>query len=225
MSGIPEDVESTVVKRFEKDLKSPVRLVFFTQEVECTFCAQTHQLLEAVAGLSDKISLIVYDFVKEKEKAEELGIDKIPALAILSEKDYGIRMYGIPSGYEFQTLVEGITLVSSGDSALSSNAERALAKAATKPVKIQVLVIPTCPVCPLVGAMAFQFAVANSHIFVDIVEIAEFPQIANKYNVIGTPKTVLNEIVQFDGVIPPGQFLMLIQQAAQGSPTGISPTI
>lgn len=225
MSEVPEDIEKTVVERFEKDLKNPVRLVFFTQEMECPFCVQTHQLLKAVADLSEKISFEVYDFMKDKEKAEELGIDMIPGLAILNEKDYGIRMYGIPSGYEFQTLVEGISLVSSGDSALSPKAEQAVAKAATKPVRIKVLVIPTCPVCPLVGAMAFQFAVANENISVDIIEIAEFPHIANKYDVIGTPKTVLNETVQVEGVIPPGEFLTYIQKAVQGSPTGISSTI
>ena len=225
MSDVPEDIEKTVVERFEKELKKPVRLVFFTQEMECPFCVQTHQLLKNVANLSEKITFEVYDFVKDKEKAEVLGIDQIPAVAILNKKDYGIRMYGIPSGYEFQTLIEGISLVSSGESGLSSKAEEAIAKAATKPIRIKVLVIPTCPVCPLVGAMAFQFAIANDNITVDIIEIAEFPHITNKYNVVGTPKTVLNETVQVEGVIPPGEFLTLIQKAAQGSPTGIASTI
>jgi glutaredoxin-like protein len=225
MTEIPQDIEEAVVKRFKEEMKKPVRLAFFTQEMECPFCAQTHQLLESVAGLSDKISLEFYDFVKDKEKADELGIDKIPALALIDDEDYGLRMFGIPSGYEFQTLIEGILLVSTGDSTLSPKAEAVVAKAATKPVKIQVFVIPTCPVCPVVGAMAFQFAVANANISVDIVEIAEFPHLANKYDVIGTPKVVLNETVQFEGLVPPKEFLTFITKAAQGSPTGISPTI
>ncbi len=225
MTEIPKDVEETISKRFEQELKNPVKLVFFTQEMECPFCVQTRQLLEAVANLSDKIGLEIYDFVNDKEKADQLGIDKIPGLAIINEQDYGIRFFGIPSGYEFQTLIEGISLVSSGDSTLPTKAVEALAKAATKPVKIQIMVIPTCPVCPVVGAMAFQFAVANTNISVDIVEIAEFPNFANKYNVIGTPKVVINETIQFEGLVPPGQFITHIQQAAQGSPTGVSSTI
>ncbi|MFX1319199.1 MAG: thioredoxin family protein [Promethearchaeota archaeon] len=225
MSEIPENIEETVVQRFNEELKDPVRLVFFTQEMECPFCAQTHKLLETVANLSEKITFEVYDFIKDKDKAEELGIDKIPALAILGEKDYGLRMFGIPSGYEFQTLVEGIVFASTGNSELSPKAQEALRKAATKPVKIQIFVIPTCPVCPVLGAIAFQFAIASANISVDIVEIAEFPHLAIKYNVIGTPKAALNEKVQFEGLVPPRQFLAFIQQAAQGSPTGISPTI
>jgi glutaredoxin-like protein len=178
-----------------------------------------------VAELSEKINFESYDFVKDKEKAEEFGIDKIPGLAILGKKDFGLRFFGIPSGYEFQTLIEGMILVSTGDSQLPAGAVDALAKAATNPVKIKIFVIPTCPNCPVLGAMAFQFAVANSNISVDIVEIAEFPHLANKYDVIGTPKAALNEKVQFEGLVPPAQFINFIQQAAQGSPTGISSTI
>jgi glutaredoxin-like protein len=225
MSTVPDDMKETVVNQFKKELKKPVRLVFFTQEMECPFCAQTHQLIEEVATFSEKIKLEVYDLVKDKDRADELGIDKIPALAILGEKDYGLRFFGIPSGYEFQTLIEGITLVSSEESQLPEPVKAALGKAATKPVLIQVFVIPTCPICPVLGTMAFQYAVANSNISVSIVEIAEFPHLANKYDVIGTPKTVINETTQFEGLVPPAEFITFIQKAAQGSPTGISPTI
>ncbi len=225
MTTVPDDVKETVVNRFNEELKKPVRLVFFTQEMECPFCTQTRQMIEEVATFSDKISLEVYDFVKDKDTADELGVDKIPALAILGEKDFGLRFFGIPSGYEFQTLIEGITLVSSEDSQLPEPVKAALTKAATKPVLIQVFVIPTCPVCPVLGAMAFQYAVTNDNISVSIVEIAEFPHLANKYDVIGTPKTVINETTQFEGLVPPAEFINFIQKAAQGSPTGILPTI
>ncbi len=225
MSEISDDLRDTVIKRFEKELRNPVKLILFTQELECTFCKEVHSLIEAVANLSDKISLQIYDFQKDEDKAKDLGVDKIPALAILGEKDYGLRFFGIPSGYEFQTLIEAIILVSTGDSQLPPKAVSALSKAATKPVHIQIFVIPTCPVCPVLGAIAYQFAVANSNISVNIVEIAEFPHLANRYNVVGTPKTVINEKTQFEGLVPPAQFINFIQQAAQGSPTGISSTI
>ncbi|MFX0170127.1 MAG: thioredoxin family protein [Candidatus Hodarchaeota archaeon] len=225
MTEVPNELKDTILERFERDLKHPVRLVLFTQELECHFCAETHELIDMVASLSEKISLDVFDFVKDKEKAGELKIDKIPALAVLGKEDYGIRFFGIPSGYEFQTLVEAITLVSSGESSLPPEAEKALAKAITKPAEIQVLVIPTCPVCPLVATMGMQFAMASRKVSIKIVEIAEFPHLAVRYNVVGTPKTVINETVQFEGLVPPAQFINHIQQASQGSPTGISPTI
>jgi len=71
-----------------------VRLVVFTQEMECLFWEHTRELIEEVGELSEKITVEVHDFVK----AEELGIDKIPAVAILGTdgSDPGIRFYGIP---------------------------------------------------------------------------------------------------------------------------------
>jgi len=51
-------------------------------------------------------------------------------------------MYGLPSGYEFGTLVEAILDVSSGDSGLSEPTRTAL-KEIAKPVHVQVFSTPT----------------------------------------------------------------------------------
>jgi alkyl hydroperoxide reductase subunit AhpF len=59
-----------------------------------------------------------------------------------ADRDYGIRMYGLPSGYEFGTLVEAILDVSSGDSGLSEPTRTAL-KEIAKPVHVQVFSTPT----------------------------------------------------------------------------------
>jgi hypothetical protein len=74
--------------------------------------------------------------------AEALGIDKLPAVAIVGAKDYGIRLYGIPAGYEFGSLIEDIRLVSEGESGLSPETRKMVSKL-TKPVRIQVFITPT----------------------------------------------------------------------------------
>ena len=85
----------------------------------------------------------VYDFVRDAKLAEQYHIDKIPAVAILSNsstpKDYGIRLYGIPSGYEFSTLIEDILMVSRQRTDLSVETLDELKKL-TQPVNIQVFV-------------------------------------------------------------------------------------
>jgi glutaredoxin-like protein len=129
-----------------KGLKDPVKLLMFTQELECQYCRETRMVAEEVAELSGSISLEVYDFVADKEVADKYGIDKIPALAVLRDgdapRDYGIRFYGIPSGYEFSTVIEDIMMVSHGESGLSEASKTQVA-ALTKPVHIQVFVTPT----------------------------------------------------------------------------------
>ena len=135
-----KDVE-TLKKRFE-NLDKAVKIVNFTQELECQYCRETRGLLEEVAALSDKINLEVYNFQIDKGKAAEFKVDKIPATVVMGDKDAGIRFYGIPSGYEFASLLESIEMVSTGKPHLSAES---LAKIAgiDKDVHIQVFATPT----------------------------------------------------------------------------------
>lgn len=149
MSLIPDEHKQHLKEELEKNMQDSVRVIVFTQEIECTFCRQTRELAEEVATLSDKIRVEVYDFVKDNEKAKEYHVDKVPAIAIVGKKDYGIRIYGIPSGYELSAFLEAIVDVSKGTTNLSEETKRKL-KSIDKPVHIQVFVTLTCPYCPLV---------------------------------------------------------------------------
>jgi glutaredoxin-like protein len=130
------------VKEALADVTRPVTFKVFTQANECQYCKETRELVEEVAELSDQVSVEVYDFEKDRAVADALGIDKIPAIAVVGEKDYGIRMFGIPSGYEFGSLIESIRLVSEGASGLSPETKKAVAKL-KKPTTIQVFITPT----------------------------------------------------------------------------------
>jgi len=124
------------------DVANPVTFKVFTQAFECQYCKETRELIEEVASLSDKLSVEVYDFEKDKALADSLGIDKLPAVAVVGAKDYGIRMFGIPSGYEFGSLIESIKMVSAGQSGLSADTKKMVAKL-TRPIAIQVFITPT----------------------------------------------------------------------------------
>ncbi len=130
------------VKKALGELPNAVRLVMFTQEFECQFCRETRQLIEEVASLDARINAEIYDFVLDKQEAAVYGIDKIPAVAVIGEQDYGIRFFGIPSGYEFSSLIESIKLASTGEPQLSSAALEYV-QGIREPVHIQVYVTPT----------------------------------------------------------------------------------
>ena len=198
MSLLPDDKKELLKNDFKEKLVDPVKIVMFTQELECRFCSDTRQLAQDVATLSDKISVEVYDFVANADKAKELGIDKIPALAIIGKKDYGVRIYGIPFGYELQTLIEAIINVSRGKTDLSDKTKEILADIKA-PVHIQVFVTLTCPHCPAAAAIAHKLAIENDMIKADVIEASEFPALAQKYTVIGVPKIIINEKVEFVG--------------------------
>ena len=203
------------VKEELADLAGPVRLVMFTQEFECEFCTETRQLVEEVAALSDQLTAEVYNFVTDKEKAEELGVDKIPAVAVIGAEDYGVRFYGIPSGYEFASFLNAIRTVAAGEPGLSEEGLNVMAEL-SEPVHIQVFVTPTCPYCAGSVVLAHQMAIASPMVRADMVEAQEFPQLAIKYQVMGVPRTVINEKVHIEGSAPEPMVLEKLQEAFAG---------
>ena len=114
-----EEKEKRLVTDVFKNLRNPVKLVNFTQELQCQFCRETRRVMKEVSDLSDQVSLEVYNFQLDKEKVNQYGVDKIPATVIEGEKDYGIRYYGLAAGYEFATLLQDIADVSKKESGLS----------------------------------------------------------------------------------------------------------
>src|SRR5512139_1433045 len=104
MALIPEEHKMHLKEELQQNMKDEVRVIVFTQEIECKFCKEARQLAQEVGSLMpEKIKVEVYDFAKDADKAKELNVDKVPAIAILGKRDYGIRYYGIPYGYEFNT--------------------------------------------------------------------------------------------------------------------------
>ena len=141
MSLIQDNDLAEIRQRFQP-LTSPVKLVHFTQELNLEYGREAKQLLQELAGISDKLSLEVFNFLIDREKTAEYKIDKVPATVVRNSKDFGIRFYGLPAGYEFATLLDAILSVSAGDSGLSDDTKAALKQIAS-PLHLEVFVTPT----------------------------------------------------------------------------------
>ena len=200
--------------RFERELSGKVRLIVFTQEFECEYCAEVRSLAEEIAELDDRISAEVYDFQSDRGLAERLRVDKIPALLVFGEKEYGVRFFGIPSGYEFMTLVDDIIQVSKGFSSLPAHLKEKV-RQINRPVHIQVFVTPTCPYCPIAVRTAHQMAIENMNIISDMIEVLEFPHLAHKYQVMAVPKIVVNDKISFEGALPEAIFVEHVLAAVE----------
>lgn len=215
MTLLSEKDRNHLKNEFEA-LDRAVNLIVFTQEFECQFCTETRQIVEELSDLSDKISHEIYDFVDDKDIAEQYHVDKIPAVIVLQggdePRDYGIRYYGIPSGYEFSSLIQDVLMVSAGESGLST-ATKDWAADLEAPVHLQVFVTPTCPYCPRAVVMAHQLAMESEFITADMVEATEFPHLSMKYQVMGVPRTVINETVHLEGAAPEPMLLAKLKEA------------
>ena len=143
------DRDRDVLKReFRKELKADVTIRLFSQGSslltipgrECPSCPQVQQLVEELVAISPKLHLEVLDFYSQAEEREKFGVERIPAI-VLGDDGGRLKYYGIPSGYEFATIVEDIKTLSRGVSPLSMDTRKKLRKV-NQPVHIQVFVTP-----------------------------------------------------------------------------------
>jgi glutaredoxin-like protein len=203
-------------------LQQPVKLLFFTQTLGCETCLQTRQVLDELPQLSTMIEIEEVNFILDKERAAQFGIERVPAIALVGrdadgqERDSRIRFLGTPAGYEFVSLIRAILLVGGGPSILSEESRRKLA-AIDKPMAIQVFSTPTCPHCPKAVTLAHEIAWANPNVTAFAVEATEYPDLARRYRVTGVPKTVVNERVEILGAVPEDAF---VEQTLQGFGAG-----
>ncbi len=122
--------------------------------------------------------------------------------------------FGVPAGYEFSTLLKDIVQISRGETELAPETREMIKKLST-PVDIKVFVTPTCPYCPGMVSLAHQFAMENGNIKREMIEVNEFPQLAVKYNVMGVPKTVINESTAIVGMQSEKEFVRQIQAGTE----------
>src|SRR4051812_13047507 len=147
MSLLSRTDQEKLRESFE-EMTGSVRVLFFTQALGCEPCLQTRQILDELPELSPRIAIEEVNFVLEKDKAAQYGIDRVPALALLTEdasgttNDTRIRFLGTPAGYEFVSLVQALLLVGGHDSQLTPE-NRARIEAVTTPTTIQVFSTPT----------------------------------------------------------------------------------
>jgi alkyl hydroperoxide reductase subunit AhpF len=140
--AILSSADAARVKEMLAGMTGPVRLAFFTQALNCETCEPTGQILRELAALTDRIVVEEHNFLLERDLAASYGVDRVPAIVPIGLQDYGIRFLGIPSGYEFMSLLDAILLVSSGESGLADES-RAAIEDANEALRLQVFVTPT----------------------------------------------------------------------------------
>jgi glutaredoxin-like protein len=135
----PED-EIEIKKRLE-DAQNDVKLILFSQSLNCESCPETETLLRELSALSDKLKFEVLNPQLDRDKAEQYKITHVPTLILEGDRDYGIRYMGMPGGYEFASLLEDIVSVGKRSSGLSE-ASREKIQAVTEPINLKVFVTP-----------------------------------------------------------------------------------
>jgi len=139
------DQDRQIVREHLAAIERPITLLLFTQTIGAPETALlARQVLDEVASLNDLIRVEEVNFVLEKERAAQYGIEHIPAIVLLAgDQDTRMRFLGAPAGYEFMSLIEALIVAGTNDSQLEPESRALIAAHATAPVDIQVFVTPT----------------------------------------------------------------------------------
>jgi len=133
----------TQIQELFQGLRNPVKLVVFSQSLAAAdLCAENEALVREVAATSEMISVEVLNLAIDRERADTYGVNQVPAIVVEGSRDYGLRFYGVPTGYEFSNLIDAIILASTGEPTLSDETKAALGGLA-RDVEIKVFSTPT----------------------------------------------------------------------------------
>ena len=81
--AIIRDSDRTAIQKLLEGLTRPVKLINFTQELECQYCSETGQMISELSELSDKLSFEQYNFITDKDVAKKYNINKIIYFSII----------------------------------------------------------------------------------------------------------------------------------------------
>lgn len=215
MPLIKEEDKQFLQSEFKKYMRDDVDLVVFTSENgDCRYCKEVVQICEELSETSDKINVKKFTFEKEQDETKKYGVTKYPAVVVTKQGETNgrIKYYGIPSGYEFGSVIEDIKMVSTNEAKISAKAMDIISKI-DKPVSIKVFVTTSCPYCPRAVGTAHKFALANSNISGEMIEAGEFSGDASEFGVSSVPHIVINGDVQFVGARSDEEFAQFVLEA------------
>ena len=125
-----------------------VRLLFFTQTLDCETCLQTRQILDELPPLSDKIAIEEVNLILEGDTAKAYGIDRAPAIAVTYEENGSGGRYAHPLPRRAGRL--RVHLAGAGRAARRRTCDRSCPRpagqrlaAVDRPVTMQVFTTPT----------------------------------------------------------------------------------
>jgi glutaredoxin-like protein len=208
-----EMLDSNTMKKVQEILSkmnNPVKLVVFKSESHPPGVALA-QLASELANANPLLSAEIHDFDSERKLAEEYGVSQPSTLCVIGKEKRYIHVLGLPSGHEFLPFLQTLLEVSKGSAEIPRDIEAKI-KAIDFPVTMKVFITPTCPYCPPAVRLAHIMALANPNVRSEMVEATEFPELSQKYEVSGVPKTVINDIIDLVGAHPPEIVLKKINE-------------
>lgn len=167
-----------VLDRFEK----PITLRLYKDDSELSY--EDEKLLKELASLSDKVS---YEM-----KSAEPGLEHTISIVRNDGTEAGLYFHGVPGGHEFNSFILAMYNTAGPGQDIGEDNEKRIAAIQDKK-DVTIAVSLSCTMCPDLVAAAERIAAASDKVTVHVYDLAHYPDLQNKYNIMSVPCLIVND--------------------------------
>lgn len=167
-----------VLDRFEK----PITLRLYKDDSELSY--EDEKLLKELASLSDKVS---YEM-----KNAEPGLEHTISIVRNDGTEAGLYFHGVPGGHEFNSFILAMYNTAGPGQDVGEDNEKRIAAIQDKK-DLTIAVSLSCTMCPDLVAAAERIAAASDKVTVHVYDLAHYPDLQNKYNIMSVPCLIVND--------------------------------
>lgn len=167
-----------VLDRFEK----PITLRLYKDDSELSY--EDEKLLKELASLSDKVS---YEM-----KNAEPGLEHTISIVRNDGTEAGLYFHGVPGGHEFNSFILAMYNTAGPGQDIGEDNEKRIAAIQDKK-DVTIAVSLSCTMCPDLVAAAERIAAASDKVTVHVYDLAHYPELQNKYNIMSVPCLIVND--------------------------------
>ena len=196
------------VKETEQEPEKSAQTGFLTAEMKETlkpvFARFEKELVVKVytdgSGLSEEVEGFVSELAPLCEKVHFQPAEKetkeiiYPALVLCDErgKELGVEFHGVPGGHEFNSFVIALYNAAGPGQPLSETLLEKI-RNIREEIHMKIAVSLSCTMCPEVVMAAQRIALENPHIQAEMFDLAHYPELKEKYQIMSVPCLILND--------------------------------
>ena len=197
---IPREQRPAIAKYLSERLAGPVAIETWTQRESalvrtdrdpCMFCEPVSSATRQLASLHPLISLTPYDIDKHAGRAAEAGIERPPVTVLRGRNGREIRFTGLWSGLLFTAFMDALVYVGAGVAPINPETREALHELEEE-LRLELLIAPYDPYSAYTLRVAAAFAVEARRVRLEVIEISEFPRLAQARMVSEIPVLLVN---------------------------------
>jgi alkyl hydroperoxide reductase subunit AhpF len=205
-----DDTWATLPEFFEK-LPEPVQLHIWGDPAASPAEQEAARLAETLAGRFPNITYRLFPRRENYPYYPVIGVMGLDAAA--DPLDYGLRLVGLPAGYQMTSFITAVQAVAFRGMTSEAKTRIWLHRL---PANVTIELIAAAAIEPAaqVAHPAFNMAVASPKVRTYFIMADAFPEILTRYSVRQLPHTVLNGRIHLGGLIDEETLARHVVQAA-----------